>query len=114
MFMFRGVSAARPALCHVDGKQTASGGIMSRKSRQRMMYGRVAARDGETRYGAALKVPPLDKYGSLTPKRRAALLAYLTGIPEDHRLAVREYLRQDGGERALALLGELEREWAAS
>jgi hypothetical protein len=86
---------------------------MSRKSRQRLMHGRINLRDGETRYGAALKVPALEKHAPLTPKRRAAMLAYLTGVPEDHRRAVREYLRQDGGERALALLDELEREWAA-
>jgi hypothetical protein len=84
---------------------------MSRKSRSRMMAGRTEGRTGETRYGPALKAPALGNFRPLTPKKRAAMLEYLAATPEGEREGVREYLRQDGSEKALALLEELEREW---
>ena len=86
---------------------------MGRKSRERMMTGRVSKRDGEVRYGAALKVPAADKFGPLTPKKRARLLEYMRAVPESDREGICEYLKADGGEKALALLADLEREWAA-
>jgi len=87
---------------------------VSRKSRQRMMTGRVNAQDGEVRHGKALKVPAAEKFGPLTPKKRARMLEYMAAASESDREGVREYLRRDGSERALALLAELERVWADS
>jgi hypothetical protein len=84
---------------------------MSRKSRQRMMLGRVNAKDGEVRHGAALKVPAEEKFGPLTTKKRARMLEYLALASGEDREGVREYLRQDGGEKASALLAELENRW---
>ena len=40
------------------------------------------------------------------------MLEYLSATPESEREGVREYLRQDGSGKALALLAELEAEWA--
>jgi len=84
---------------------------MSRKSRQRTMTGRVNVRDGEVRHGAALKVPAEEKFAPLTPKKRSRMLEYLALASREDREGIRERLRQDGGEKALALMAELERRW---
>lgn len=84
---------------------------MSRRSRERMMEGRFETRTGDTTYKMPSVIGP-QPARPLTAKKRARMLEYLSATPESEREGVREYLRQDGSGKALALLAELEAEWA--
>ena len=84
---------------------------MSRKSRERMMQGRFETRTGDITYKMPSVIGP-QPARPLSAKKRGRMLEYLRAVPEGEREGVCGYLRQDGSEKALALLAELEAGWA--
>lgn len=78
---------------------------MSAKSRARMNAGIYRPQRGQEPPGASGRV------AKLPTSRRKVLLAKLAGCQPWERDGIREYLRKDGSEKALAMLAELESEW---
>lgn len=67
------------------------------------MRGQRRADPGQVVYGYQ------DRHGP----NYVAVVAKLAAVEGEEREGVREYLRDDGSARALILLGELEKKWAA-
>ena len=84
---------------------------MGRKARERLMRGQRRAKPDQVVYG--YQDPRLPKQ-PLTPARRALLMSAMRQASESDREAVREALKADGSEKALALLAEFERGWEAA